>query len=315
MNKKIYREFCSKEASLPVFINDWWLDAVCGESNWDVVLVQKENSVVGALPYFRVKKGFYKGMALPPLTPHLGPYIAYPENQKYSSRLSWEKEIMEQLIGGLPAFDFYISAFPPSLTNWLPFYWKGFLQATKYTYVLDDLSEPDLLAANFSHEKRKNLKRASQLLSLHTDFTADQFYDHHQASLAKTGQKINYSRELFRNLANAAIARESGRIVYATDKDNIIHSALFVVWDSQYGYNLVSTIDPAYRSSGSIALLIRDTIFHLSSLTKGFDFEGSMIENVETSFRHYGTKQVPYFKIMKYNPMILRIIKGFRHSI
>lgn len=314
MDKDIYREFCSKETSLPVFIRDWWLDAVCGEVNWDVALVQKDNTVIAALPYYKVKKGGFKGMMLPPLSPHLGPYILYPENQKHASRLSYEKEIFQNLIQLLPPFDFFVQSFSPSFTNWLPFYWKGFLQTTKYTYILDDLSDPDLLISNFSHEKRKNLKRATQILQVHSGWSADEFYAHHQSSLAKAGQRINYSQELFRKAVMAATERDAGRIIYAVDQENIVHSALFVVWDKNYGYNLVSTIDPDLRSSGSIALLIKEMIFYLSSLTKAFDFEGSMIESIENSFRHYGTKQVPYFKIMKYNSKLLRIIKGLRHN-
>jgi hypothetical protein len=314
MNKRIYQEFCLKEGSLPVFMRDWWLDAVCGGDNWDVALVQKDNSVIAAIPFYRVRKGYYKGMTLPPLTPHLGPYIFYPGNQKYASRLSYEKELIGNLIEALPPFDFFVQSFSPSFNNWLPFYWKGFLQTTKYTYILDDLSDPDRLISNFSHEKRKNLKRASQLLKVHSGWPADAFYAHHQSSLAKAGQKINYSCELFQRVVQAATDRDAGRIVYASDANNVVHSALFAVWDKNYGYNLVSTIDPDFKSSGSVALLIREMIFYLSSRTKGFDFEGSMIENVENSFRHYGAQQVPYFKIMKYNSTILRIIKGLKHT-
>ena len=314
MNKEVYRDFCNQEASLPVFIRDWWLDNVCGEKNWDVALVQKENRVIAALPFFNVKKGIYKGMMLPPLTPHLGPYIFYPEGQKYSSRLSYEKEIMAKLIDALPGFDFFVQTLSPAITNWLPFYWNGFLQTTKYTYVLDDLTELDQLVNNFSHEKRKNLKRADQLLQVYSGLSPDDFYAHHKLSLAKTNQKINYSPELFRRVVQAAIDHDSGRIIYAMDQNHIIHSGLFFVWDDKTGYNLVSTIDPDLRSSGSIALLIREAIRFLSMRTKIFDFEGSMIESVENSFRHYGTKQVPYFKLMKYNSMILRIIKGINHN-
>jgi hypothetical protein len=40
-NKQKYRKFCKKEKNIPVFSKDWWLDAVCGEENWDVAIVEK----------------------------------------------------------------------------------------------------------------------------------------------------------------------------------------------------------------------------------------------------------------------------------
>ncbi|HPS74403.1 MAG TPA: GNAT family N-acetyltransferase [Bacteroidales bacterium] len=314
VDKDTYRKFCRETSQLSVFIRDWWLDAVCGEDNWDVVLEEKNQTIITALPFYKVKKGMFKGITLPPLTPHLGPYIFYPPDQKYSSKLSYEKEIMSNLIEKLPRFDFFVQSFSPSFTNWLPFYWKGFLQTTRYTYILDDLTDPDRLISDFSHEKRKNLKRAEQILTVRSDWTPDEFYTHHKSSLAKTGQKINYSPELFRRIVQAAMEHHAGRIVYAIDEKGVVHGALFIVWDENSGYDLVSTIDPDLRSSGSIALLIKEMLIYLSSRTKSFDFEGSMIENVENSFRHFGAKQIPYFKIMKYNSMILRIIKGIRHN-
>ena len=38
---------------------------------------------------------------------------------------------------------------------------------------------------------------------------------------------------------------------------------------------------------------------YLSDKVCGYDFEGSMIEGVEESFRHFGAAQTPYFTIRK----------------
>lgn len=54
--KEQYRQFCQNEKDIPIFSKDWWLDAVCGVDNWDVVLVEKGGQIVGALPYFVKKK-------------------------------------------------------------------------------------------------------------------------------------------------------------------------------------------------------------------------------------------------------------------
>jgi len=38
-NKERYREFCQKQdTELPIFHQDWWLDAVCGTANWDACI-------------------------------------------------------------------------------------------------------------------------------------------------------------------------------------------------------------------------------------------------------------------------------------
>lgn len=55
-NKDKYHIFCDHEKGIPIFNKDWWLDAVCGENNWDVALVEKGGSIVGSLPYCIDKK-------------------------------------------------------------------------------------------------------------------------------------------------------------------------------------------------------------------------------------------------------------------
>ena len=39
-NKEKYDIFCQK-IYISVFSQPWWLDAVCGEENWDVYVVEK----------------------------------------------------------------------------------------------------------------------------------------------------------------------------------------------------------------------------------------------------------------------------------
>jgi len=41
-NKEKYREFCKTKKDISIFSKDYWLDSVCGEANWDVVLVEKD---------------------------------------------------------------------------------------------------------------------------------------------------------------------------------------------------------------------------------------------------------------------------------
>lgn len=62
------------------------------------------------------------------------------------------------------------------------------------------------------------------------------------------------------------------------------------------------------------SLLIREIIKYLSSKTRKFDFEGSMIEPVEQSFRRFGAIQERYFRTSKVNSRLLslyRALKGF----
>lgn len=299
IDKQKYIELCETEKSIPIFSKDWWLDSVCGKNNWDVVLIEKGGSVVATLPFQIQQKYGLKYSTMPQLTQTLGPWIKYPKNQKYISKLSYEKKIFTELIEMLPSFDKINQNFHYSVLNWLPFYWKNFKQTTRYTYVIESLGNLDDVFFNFSSAKKKNIKKSSEMIRVKFDLAPDDFYNNHKMTLAKQNSKISYSRELFKDLYKSVYRNNSGKTIYAIDHDGNIHSSLFVIWDDNSAYNLISTIDPDYRNSGSASLLVWEIIKFVSNHTKKFDFEGSMIEFVENSFRQFGAIQKPYFNISK----------------
>ena len=143
--KEKYRIFCESEDQVPIFSKDWWLDAVCGKDGWDVVLVEKNNKIVASMPYVFKKKLGCLMLYMPKLTQHLGPYIVCAKGLSYTKKLSFEMEMMEQLISLLPKFADMKQKFSTNISNWLPFYWAGFQQTTKYTYVIPNLKDLDAL--------------------------------------------------------------------------------------------------------------------------------------------------------------------------
>lgn len=308
-NKEKYRKFCKKEKTIPIFSKDWWLDSVCGVDAWDVVLVEKGQEIFASLPYMKTKRAIFEIITMPQLTQTMGVYIKYPENQKYEKKLSFEKEVIDNLIKQLPKVDMFSQNFHYSFTNWLPFYWKGFEQTTRYTYVIEDLTNLEKIFTNFSHAKRKNIKKAEKEVEIKFDLSSKDFYENHKMTLAKQNSKISYSYEVFEKMYNNSYENNSGKTIYAVDKNGNIHGALFVIWDNNSAYDLISTIDPDFRNSGAASLLIKEIIKYVSVKTKKFDFEGSMIENVEKSFRQFGAVQIPYFSISKTNSKLLKVRK------
>ena len=51
-NRERYKELCKKESTIPLFSQGWWLDAVCGENNWDVYIVGSNMDIKAAFTYF-----------------------------------------------------------------------------------------------------------------------------------------------------------------------------------------------------------------------------------------------------------------------
>lgn len=297
-----YRELCKKEESICVFSKPYWMDAVCGEENWDVLTVEQGGEIVGTLVYYFIQRGKRKLICQPPFTQSNGVWIKYPANQKYEKKLSYEKKIMGELIDQLEQLPLlsYKQCFNVNVTNWLPFYWKGYKQTTYYSYRIMDISDVDKVEKDFSSAKRKNIRRAiKENIQVKYDLPAEEFYNHHKRMLEMEGKTISYSYDLFKRIYDTSYEHQSGRVLYAVDDKNNMQAALFVIWDQISAYELISIIYPQFRNSGCLTLLTWEAIKNLSDTVSQFDMEGSMIEPVENSFRQLGTRQMPYFLISK----------------
>jgi hypothetical protein len=71
-DKEKYREYCRSESSIPVFARDWWLDAVCGEDNWEVALIENNGEILASFPYYIKRKFGINAITMPKLTQNAG---------------------------------------------------------------------------------------------------------------------------------------------------------------------------------------------------------------------------------------------------
>ena len=311
--KRKYRELCSVDCSIPVFCKDWWLDCVA-DGSWDVVLVEEGHEIVAAMPYVSRKRFGFVGVVMPPLTQFLGPWMKV-KNEKSCKILEKQKKLMGILIDGLPKFDYFKQHWNYEYKNWLPFYWRNFSQTTRYTYVLNDISDKEKIWSGFDRSKKKNIKRAKDIVNVVYNINAERFYYEHRDTLRSDGKVISYSKDLFMRLHEAVVSNNAGQIIAAFDENSNLHSALFIVWDEISAFNLVSVIKPEFRKSGSASLLIQSAIELASEHTNRFDFEGSMIESVERSFRRFGAEQYRYFAIEKVPSKIVRMYRFLRNDL
>lgn len=306
--KQKYREFCKEEKNIPIFSRDWWLDAVCGEEDWDAVVVEKDEKVIAVMPYYKVKRAVFDCIVMPKLTQTMGPYIKYPINQKYEDRMSYEKRVMDTIIERLPDFISFSQNFHYSVTNWLPFYWRGFQQTTRYTYVIESLSNLEMTWRDLKENIRQDIRKAAKKVSVFYDDGVEKFYEINLMTFKRQNIKIPYSMEFLKIIDAACEARKCRRIYFAKDNDGRIHAAIYIVWDENSAYCLAGGGDPSLRHSGATSLLLWEAIKYAYRVTKRFDFEGSMIKSIETFFSAFGARQTPYFAVTKINNSIARII-------
>lgn len=320
MNKQLYIDFCEKnlDEKLPIFSLPWWLDAVCGSECWDAIVLDDKRGGIKCLMPVTYRNQRRDVICMPTLTQKLGPFIIYPKNQSEAKKLSFENEVIKQILDELPSIESFNVNFDYTFTNWLPFYWAGFQQTTKYTYVIDNLD--DDVFSRFAPAKRTDIRKARELVEIKHGLSGVDFIDYYIESLKKQGKKLSYDKELFERLFEAVINHGSGDIIYGVirEEPNEIAGAIFYVWDKNSIYSMVTAFDPDYRNTGASSLLFYSIMERFKDSGLKFDFEGSMIKSIEQSYNKFGTTQTPYFNISKVfsrKTKIKRCIKEFLHLI
>ena len=291
-------------SNAPIFYQPWWLESVA-PSSWDIVTVTKGEEVVACFPYcYKVRLKKYRLIEMPPLTPYLGP-IYRNIDSKHVKKLGEEKKFLFQLLENFPKFDLFDIHIHPSFTNWLPFYWKGFSQSTLYTYIVDGNQSLDEIWKNTRENIRRNYRKAQKTLEIKESNNIDELLRIHKLTFERQKKQLPYDPIILQRIFYSTSMRKQGKVLTAIDTKKQIHASVFIVWDSKTVYYLIGAGDPELRNSGANTLLLWESIKFANSTNRDFDFEGSMVENIERYFRAFGAIQKPYFNISKSNSLLI----------
>lgn len=310
--RRMYRSICDENPQIAISSKDWWLDSVCQSGEWDAAIIMKNNKPIAALPYYTERKGPLIIHKMPKLTQSFQLWLNYPSNISEHNRIDFEMEAVRGIIDLLPKSHVVSFNVHHSLRNLLPFYWEGFSEAVRYTYVIDDLSDLDEVFSRFSSAARNKIRKAEKVVK--TRFTDDvsEFYAMNKKTFDRQGMAMPYSFDFIEKHDRALSKKNARKIFVAVDSENKIHSALYLTWDENSSYVHMVGEDPVLRSSGAGIKLIWDAIQYTRNELKlnCFDFEGSMIQSVESVRRSCGGQQRTFSNIS--NPLfsILHMVRG-----
>lgn len=290
---------CGSEESIPIFSRDWWLDTACGEARWDVLLIEKKGRVLAALPLYIPCRGI---VSMPPFTQTMGPWFAPDsEDTQYTSTLGKRQELCAAFIERLRAYPVFLQNFHHEITDWLPFYWAGYQQSTRYTYLFKHTDDPARIWNGMRPNIRRNIRKAREKhrLTVRRGIPEDDFLHVYEATFKRQRIAIPQDTRLLRSLIDTCRKRRQGDLWGGYDAEGRIHAAAFIAWQKSSAYYLAGGGDPALRGSGAHSLVLWESILALSGVCERFDLEGSMLPGVERFFREFGAIQTPYFTISK----------------
>ncbi len=297
---KCYDKFCADHQTvLPLFYNSWYLDAACGKESWDAaVFTDKNGQTLGIWPYHIKSKYGLRYITMPTLTPYMGPWIVLIKEAKSSTINSNQHNIISTLNANIPDVHFSTIHTHPDLLNLLSLQWAGYQELKRYTYRLD-LSNGNLWE-NLDAKQRNIIRKAGSTLIVRQSSDIEKFYDYNSMSFDRQSEKIPYKLNELTSIDNA-LNQQNSRVILQAHNPTTgrTHGMIYLVYDQLTVYLIAIGSDSEERHQGSIPLLVWKAISKFSTSHKIFDFEGSMIPNIERFFRSFGGTLIPYSRLFR----------------
>lgn len=299
-NKQKYSEWCRTQSELPLFMQDWWLEAASEGKEWDALPLPS-----GAMMPCLLRKRMGMRFCLMPRQTQIGGYFG---NADSAADIASAVDSLH--------LAYYYQKYPvgqslaPELARF------GFTVQPQVTYRIENLrlkspADEEALIRSFSENKRRQLRKAATQ-TVDMSLSPEEFYRYHTHCLELQGKRISYSETFWQRLHAACKEHGAGQIIALRDSENRLTAAAFLVYDASVCYYLIPTYDPSLSGNGAGARLVLEAIRFAARHSRHFDFEGSMIPSVASHYSQFGSKAVTYYSVEKiYNPLFRLYLLGY----
>ena len=285
-----------------IFEQPWWLDVVA-PGQWGVAEITKNDKLIARFPYVKRKHFGYKFIGMPEYTQTLG-YWLDDTCAKNTKKYAREKDLISGLIDQIPNRYNVDISLDHSCDYLFPFKWKGYNIQIAYSYRIEDIHNIDILWNGLGDNIRGDIKKAQKQLEVYDNHHIDDLINIQKKTFSRQGRGYRGDEELLRRLDKTLLEHNARKLLCAVDTEGRIHAAASFVFDEKCCYYLIGGGDPELRNSGASSLVVWEGIKFASTVSKSFDFEGSMIESIERFFRAFGGTPTPYWRVTKMNAML-----------
>lgn len=285
-----------------IFEQPWWLDAVA-PGRWRSIEIKNGENVVARLPYVFIRKYGIKMIGMPSNTQTLGIYFE-DTGAKLPNKLGKQKSLINAVIDQLPKRYSIDMALDHRCHYILPFIWSGFRIRPCFSYRMRCLEDIEKIWSGMRENIRREIRKATKILQIRDDLSIDVLIEMVKKTFQRQGRLVQDRSEFLKRLDKAALKHNARKLICAVDKNGNVHAAGYFVYDEKTCYYLIGRGDPELRNSGASSLVLWEGIKFASTVSEAFDFEGSMIEDIERFFRAFGGEPTVYYRVTRLNPAL-----------
>lgn len=130
--------FVEKSPQGYVWDYSWWTEILTDGKFRICALIDDDNRIIAGIVLSCPQKGVYCGLNLTQANGILFEDMSKINNMRYQKQLTNQKEYTNLLFDFLEKdFDSFDMKFYYRYDYWLPLYWRGYRQTTRYTYIID----------------------------------------------------------------------------------------------------------------------------------------------------------------------------------
>jgi len=266
------------------YANSWYLDVV--SPDWCALVMEENGRWQAVMPLPVREKWFMKVIKQPFFCQLLGVFAASEATFQEATLLFLQK---------LPDYFRYVSIYSGRFFELFPSLPNYALTHCSIDILLLDLPYTTL-KANFSADRKKNLKRANKFhWHIETSQDINPLIELFQANHADKieGGVAESAYDLLRRVFEVLKDKKSGRLMYAIKDGKIEAGALFAIANKRIIY-LFNAASPLGRQGDARTLLIDWMIQQYANSDYVFDFESPEIASIKDFYQSFGTKKEDY---------------------
>ena len=208
-----------------IFDEGWWLDCVA-KNAWKKIVIGDAENPRAVFRYVEQRKYRFRLITMPPLTQTSGIWINKTSG-KVNKIIANEKKVVNEVINKLGLFDYFCINNDSVYQYSLPYYWRGFSQTTRYTYVINDLSSLDTVWQNFTDKTRNITRNEEKKYKVATDVDFDKLYENNQMTFSRKKVRYPFEKNWLKNVCDTCISRNQGKMFHAVDQYGNVSSSIY----------------------------------------------------------------------------------------
>lgn len=297
-----------------VFNTTNWLK-IFGEKAQIYGIYDKGDNLIGGFSTYRARKFGLIVCRNCPFTQVVGPFLIIEAKNPVAIMTIWKKALalMAESIESLSA-DIISISLNKNIVDTQPFIWKKFKVIVRYTYVLDLRKSIEDIQSEMSAKRRNDIKKA-----IKDKLAVKQSCDLEivKSLILKTFSRQQMKADRYHlDKVLFEFANKDNSFSFVTFVDDNPIATAFCIYDKDTAYYILGGYDYKGKHHGAGALTIWESIKYAKGLgLKYFDFEGSIVPQIERYFRGFGGQLTPLYRINKAKLPLEILLKFFKREL